>query len=169
MAEAIRCGLLRDDEVEALVELARAVWHAHYPAIISQEQIDYMLASRYKPALIRQTAARGDRWEVARDGDVLVGFAHGYPMSDGDYKVDKLYVRTDYQRHGIGALLLQALVRHAPGHGCNRLVLRVNRNNASAIAAYQKYGFRVVTEIVEDIGGGFVMDDYVMVKELVAS
>ena len=45
-------------------------------------------------------------------------------------------------------------------------LLRVNRKNAQAIAAYGMYGFTVVREVVEDFGGGFVMDDYVMVKPL---
>jgi ribosomal protein S18 acetylase RimI-like enzyme len=157
---------LRLDEAEALAELARVVWQAAYPAIISQGQIDFMLAQRYKPGLIRQTLARGDRWDAAWDGDNMVGFAHGYPMSDGDYKLDKLYVHPDYQRHGIGRLLIERIERHAREHSCGRLVLRVNRNNANAIAAYRKYGFAVATEVVEQIGEGFVMDDYVMIKEL---
>jgi ribosomal protein S18 acetylase RimI-like enzyme len=165
MAE-VEFAHLRLEEAEALAGLARIIWQAHYLAIITQAQIDYMLEQRYKPGLIRQTLARGDRWEVARDHEALVGFAHGYPMSDGDYKLDKLYVHPDYQRHGIGGLLLDRLIRHARKHGCERLVLRVNRNNTNAIAAYRKYGFTVATEIVEEIGNGFVMDDYIMTKEL---
>jgi len=160
---------LRLDEAEALADLARVVWQSAYPAIISQGQIDYMLAQRYKPGLIRQTLARGDRWDAAWDGGSMVGFVHGYPMSDGDYKLDKLYVHPDYQRHGIGGLLMARIERHAREHGCDRVVLRVNRNNVNAIAAYRKYGFVVATEIAEEIGQGFVMDDYVMVKELEAS
>jgi ribosomal protein S18 acetylase RimI-like enzyme len=165
MAE-VEFAHLRLEEAEALAGLARIIWQAHYLAIISQAQIDYMLDQRYKPGLIRQTLARGDRWEVARDHETLVGFAHGYPMSDGDYKLDKLYVHPDYQHHGIGGRLLDRLVRHARSHDCARLVVRVNRNNVNAIAAYRKYGFSVATEMVEEIGGGFVMDDYVMLKEL---
>jgi GNAT superfamily N-acetyltransferase len=165
MAE-IEVGALRLEEAEALAELARTIWHAHYPAILSAAQIDYMLEQRYKPGLIRQTLARGDRWDVARAAGELVGFAHAYPVSDGDFKLDKLYVHPDWQRHGIGARLLERVAAHARDHACTRLLLRVNRQNAQAIAAYLKYGFQVATVIVEDIGGGFVMDDYVMVKAL---
>ena len=162
----IECGLLRPDEVENLVALAGRIWHAHYPGIISPAQIDYMLAQRYKPGLILQTLARGDKWLAARAGQVLVGFAHGYPVSETDYKLDKLYVHPDYQRHGIGALLLERITAHARARGCGRLVLRVNRDNRQAIAAYEKYGFTRLTSLVEEIGEGFVMDDYVMLKEL---
>jgi ribosomal protein S18 acetylase RimI-like enzyme len=41
-------------------------------------------------------------------------------------------------------------------------VLAVNKHNAQAIAAYRKNGFRVADAVVKDIGGGFVMDDYIM-------
>lgn len=159
-------GLLRLDEADALVELAGRVWRAHYPGIISAEQIEYMLAQRYKPGLVRQLLARGDLWLAARAGETLIGFAHGHPLGAGDYKLDKLYVDGDWQRRGIGGRLIAELARHARAHGAERLVLRVNRQNQAAIDAYLKYGFQVATLIVEDIGGGFVMDDYVMVKDL---
>jgi ribosomal protein S18 acetylase RimI-like enzyme len=42
----------------------------------------------------------------------------------------------------------------------------VNRNNHNAIGAYRKHGFQVRASQVKDIGGGFVMDDYVMVREI---
>jgi ribosomal protein S18 acetylase RimI-like enzyme len=95
-----------------------------------------------------------------------VGFAHGHPLEDGDYKLDKLYVDTSLQRHGIGGKLIAEVVARAKTHGFTRLALRVNRQNQPAIDAYLKHGFTVATLIVEDIGEGFVMDDYVMTRDL---
>jgi diamine N-acetyltransferase len=162
----IVCARLRDAEVEPLIALAEAIWRVHYPGIITPEQIEYMLAQRYKPALIRQLMARGDLWLAARAGDELVGFAHGHPLQDGDYKLDKVYVHGDWQRHGIGGKLIEAVARHARAHDAARLLLRVNRQNHAAIQAYIKHGFRVATLIAEDIGNGYIMDDYVMTKEI---
>lgn len=166
MTEPVRIGRLALEEAEAVAELARLIWHAHYPGIISLEQIDYMLRDRYKPALIRQTLARGDQWLVARAGGALVGFAHGYALVEGDFKLDKLYVHPDWQRNGIGRGLTEAIAGYARRRGFRRLVLRVNRHNAQAIAAYRRYGFEILVPVVEDIGAGFVMDDYVMTKDL---
>ncbi|MBI5938674.1 MAG: GNAT family N-acetyltransferase [Betaproteobacteria bacterium] len=166
MIAEIAVGPLALDEAEAVAALARLIWHAHYPGIISVEQIDYMLAERYKPGLIKQTLARGDRWLVARADDALLGFAHGFALMEGDYKLDKLYVHPDYQRHGIGHLLMDLMAEHARRRSSRRMVLHVNRHNAQAIAAYRKYGFAVLVPIVEEIGNGFVMDDFVMTKEL---
>lgn len=162
----IEISPLRLDEAESVADLARAVWQAHYLDIIGQGQIDYMLDQRYRPGLIRQLLARGDLWLAARADGELIGFAHGHPLADGDYKLDKLYVATDWQRHGIGGELIRAVAERARRRGHGRLLLRVNRQNQQAIDAYLKHGFTVATIIVEDIGGGFVMDDYVMIKEL---
>ena len=168
--DEIEISPLRIDEAEAVVELAGRVWRAHYPGIISAEQIEYMLEQRYRQVLVKQFMARGDIWLAARaaglEKPVLVGFAHGHPQAEGDYKLDKLYVDLDWQRHGIGGALIGALAERAAGYGYSRLVLRVNRQNQHAINAYLKHGFTVATIYLEDIGGGHVMDDYVMTKEL---
>lgn len=166
MTRDIEITPLRLDEAEALVELAGRVWRAHYPGIIAPEQIEYMLEQRYRPVLVRQFIARGDLWLAARGEGELLGFAHGHPLAEGDYKLDKLYVEASWQRHGIGGRLIAELARRARSHGANRLVLRVNRQNQPAIDAYLKHGFTVATVVLEDIGGGYVMDDYVMVKEI---
>ncbi len=162
----IDIGALRPDEAEAVVVLAGRVWRAHYPGIITPAQIEYMLEQRYRPVLVRQFLARGDIWLAARAEGGLVGFAHGHPLVEGDYKLDKLYVDLDWQRHGIGGALLRELAARATRLDCARLVLRVNRQNQQAIAAYLKHGFTVATIHLEDIGNGFIMDDYVMTKDL---
>lgn len=164
--DEIEIGPLRLDEAEAVVELAGRVWRAHYPGIISAEQIEYMLEQRYRPVLVKQFIARGDVWLAARAAGVLVGFAHGHPQAEGDYKLDKLYVDLGWQRHGIGGSLIRALTERAAQHGYSRVVLRVNRQNQQAIDAYLKHGFTVQTIYLEDIGGGHYMDDYIMTKEL---
>lgn len=162
----IHISRLHLDEVDALVDLAGRIWRAHYPGIISPEQIDYMLEHRYRPELVRQFIARGDLWLAARAEGELVGFAHGHPLAEGDYKLDKLYVDLDWQRQGIGGALIDEVAKRAGRKGFTRLVLRVNRQNQKAIDAYLKHGFSVATLVTEDIGEGFVMGDYVMTKEL---
>ncbi|MCS6786919.1 MAG: GNAT family N-acetyltransferase [Thiobacillaceae bacterium] len=158
---------LLPEEAEALAELAALVWRTHYPGIISPAQIDYMLAQRYHPPLIRQQLARGDRWDVAREAaGRLIAFAHSYPLEGGAVKLDKLYVHPHWQRQGIGQALLARIEARSRSAGRSHLVLRVNRANHQAIAAYRKWGFFIAREVVEDIGGGFVMDDYVMIKPL---
>ncbi len=56
--------------------------------------------------------------------------------------------------------------REVRAGGARRLILSVNKRNIRAIAAYRRNGFIIAESVVTDIGGGFVMDDYVMTKEL---
>ena len=162
---------LAPDEVEAVSALARVVWQATYPALISLAQIEFMLADRYAAERIR--AQLGDprhAWWGAHAGEVLAGFAHASlgnsKLGGADAKLDKLYVHPASQRHGIGSALLAAVQGWARTQQARRLWLQVNRGNAPAIAAYRKQGFRIVESRVFDIGNGFVMDDHVMEKTL---
>ena len=149
-------------EVDAVGALARIVWQATYPALISQAQIDVMLADRYAAhRMLAQLDDPSHAWWIARRDASPVGFAHA--MLDGtDCKLDKLYVHPDHQRRGIGAALLRTVQDWARRQQAQRLWLQVNRGNARAVRAYEKYGFRIVESRVFDIGHGFVMDDHVM-------
>lgn len=153
-------------DVDAVSALARAVWQATYPPLISQAQIDAMLADRYAPQRIRgQLDDPRQAWWVARQDDALTGFAHALLDVSG-CKLDKLYVHPDQQRRGIGAALLRTVEDWASRQQSHRLWLQVNRGNAQAIRAYEKYGFRIVESRIFELGGGFVMDDHVMEKPL---
>jgi len=63
-------------------------------------------------------------------------------------------------------MMIERACEIAHSRGCSRLVLAVNKNNRSAIAAYLKHGFSIGDAVVKDIGGGFVMDDYILVKRV---
>ena len=158
--------LLAPHAVEAVRALARVVWQATYPALISQPQIDFMLADRYAAERIHvQLDDPRHAWWVAQHDQKLAGFAHA--THDGaDCKLDKLYVHPDNQRQGIGSALLATVQNWARAQHARRLWLQVNRGNTQAIAAYQKLGFRIIESRVFDIGHGFVMDDHVMERIL---
>ena len=153
-------------DIERLVELAREIWYVHYPAIIGTAQIEYMLAQRYEPRIVREELGRdGTWWDKLMAGETIAGFASYFLTgTTGDMKLDKLYVHPDYQRRGLGGQMIARVCEVAGKRGCRRLVLAVNKHNRSAIDTYLKHGFRIEDAVVKDIGAGFVMDDYVMVK-----
>lgn len=168
MGDKVEIRALRECEVPALSALAREIWRAHYPGIISTAQIEYMLNERYDEAVIRAELARGD---VYWDGLWLNGSMAGYTsyfwvQPPGVVKIDKLYLHASMQRQGYGRMLLDHVARRMAPHGCERLVLAVNRYNKTAIAAYHKNGFRIADTSLKKIGGGFWMDDYIMVKRV---
>jgi ribosomal protein S18 acetylase RimI-like enzyme len=159
---------VEDVDIEPLIALARDIWYRHYPDIISVEQIEYMLAQRYSVELIRAQIASGAAWwdKLELDG-TLVAFSACEPGSrPAEMKLDKIYVSYALRGQGFGSLLIRNAERRARAAGCTRLLLQVNKNNASAIAAYRRNGFVAEQAAKFDIGNGFYMDDYVMVKEL---
>ena len=157
---------LEKSEVDAVSALARVVWQATYPALISQAQIDFMLADRYAAERIHaQLDDPRHAWWVAQHNQTLAGFAHA-TLDGTDCKLDKLYVHPDSQRQGIGRALLAAVQDWARAQHARRLWLQVNRGNTQAVAAYQKQGFHIIESRVFDIGHGFVMDDHVMERML---
>ena len=171
MSEASSGRLVKSaarEDAAAISALAREIWNAHYAAIISKAQIEYMLAQRYDPEIIRTELASGDAWwdKLLVNGR-MTGFSSCFLTGNaGEIKLDKLYVHHDHQRHGYGGMLLDRVLGIARAHGCTTLILAVNKHNHTAIAAYRKYGFRIAESVVKDIGGGFVMDDYIMVKDV---
>ncbi len=158
---------LQAQDVERVSALARRVWLAHYPGIISVAQIEYMLAQRYDPSVLRDELRRAALWwdVIPADGEII-GFA-SYFLADTatEMKLDKLYVDPAHQRRGHGGRLLARACCMAREQGCRAVVLAVNKRNATAIAAYRKHGFEVREAVVQDIGGGFVMDDYIMARQ----
>jgi ribosomal protein S18 acetylase RimI-like enzyme len=153
---------LHSADIAAVCALAKRVWQATYPLLIRQAQIDFMLADRYAAARIRaELDDPAHVWRLARWNDQIIGFAHA-SVDAAACKLDKLYVDPGYQRRGVGRALLDEIERFARAHAATRLWLQVNRGNAQAIAAYRRYGFCIREARVFDIGGGFVMDDYVM-------
>jgi diamine N-acetyltransferase len=167
MGDETRIAPLRHDDVAELTALAREIWLAHYPSIIGMAQIEYMLAQRYDGGTVHQELRTdGLWWDKLTIGKSMVGFASYFLAEAGEMKIDKLYVHPLHQRRGYGGLMIERAARAARARRCNRLVLAVNKNNRLAIAAYLKHGFRIAEATVKDIGGGFVMDDYVMVKPL---
>jgi ribosomal protein S18 acetylase RimI-like enzyme len=83
-------------------------------------------------------------------------------------KLDKLYVRPDQQRHGYGGMLIAHTCERAKHLGYRTVTLAVNKRNTKAIAAYRKHGFDIRETSVKEIGGGFIMDDYIMAKSVSA-
>lgn len=158
------------DDLPAIAELARIIWRAVYVRIISNEQIEYMLQRGYDvDVLRREMDEEGVAFERLFVDGRLIGFAaYGPTQMACEIKLHKLYLHPDEHRKGYGSMLLEHVEKIARARGFATLILAVNKNNHKAIAAYRRNGFTVRAAVVVDIGGGFVMDDYVMAKTLVA-
>ena len=157
---------LGEGDIDALRVLAAEIWHEHYTAIIGTAQIEYMLEQRYRPEVLRAELRQpGLWWDLLLIDAVPKGYSSYFLTGEnGELRLDKLYLHGVCRGRGYGERMLERVLARARASGCNRVSLAVNKRNSRAIAAYQKWGFAIDQAVVKDIGGGFVMDDYIMVR-----
>ena len=144
--------------------LAETIWRHHYADIIAPEQIDYMLAQRYQPKLIKEQVLSPEIWwrKLVLD-EMIIGFSCCMRTHEpGELKIDKLYIHCDHHRKGYGAMLVADAIEIMRENNLQTLILTVNKHNQAAILAYQHYGFEITGDSIVDIGGGFIMNDYLM-------
>ena len=72
-----------------------------------------------------------------------VGYVGCYTVCD-DAAITNVAVHPDHRRQGIAKALVKALISRASERGCAQVSLEVRVSNASAIALYEKLGFRSV-------------------------
>lgn len=155
------------EDLAAIRQIARTIWFDHYPGIISREQISYMLEQDYTVDSLSQDLERGVSIDRLIVDSELQGFAaYGRYDDTLDFKLHKLYVMRSFHGQGLGSMLLAHVEKKCANKGAQRLILSVNKNNNKAIRAYQRNGYVKLESVVDDIGGGFVMDDYIMGKTL---
>lgn len=144
--------------------LAETIWHRHYADIISSEQIDYMLAQRYQPKLIKEQVLCPEIWwRKLILNEMIIGFSCCMRThKPNELKIDKLYIHCDHHRKGYGAILMADAIKIMQENNLKTLILTVNKHNQAAILAYQHYGFEITDDSIVDIGGGFIMNDYLM-------
>lgn len=141
--------------------LANEIWYTHYPGIITTAQIDYMLRTRYSPAAIAEGMKRGERFYLAIEGEMPVAYA-AFERGAHSYFLHKFYVLTRLHRQGTGTRFWQFL--EAEMNEPLPIRLQVNRQNYKAINFYFRHGFTIEQVADFDIGNGFFMNDFVMVK-----
>jgi GNAT superfamily N-acetyltransferase len=156
-------------DIPVIQEIAYKAWPKAFASILKQDQIDYMLNWMYsEEGLERQLWIQNHLFALAYVDELPVGFV-GYEHNlnkTQSTKIHKLYLLPEFIGKGIGQALLNYVKEKAINCENTSLVLNVNKFN-NAVDFYKKMGFVVIKEEVIEIGKGYIMDDYVMQKEIV--
>ncbi|MBK8554528.1 MAG: GNAT family N-acetyltransferase [Lewinellaceae bacterium] len=152
--------LASEQDIPLLHELAHRIWWDHYPAIISEAQIRYMLDMNYSPENLRTQMAQGQEFWLLETTDKAFGFIGISAEAPGQYFLHKFYIDGNQQGRGMGARAFQLLLQHYPT--AETIRLKVNRSNFKSINFYFKVGFLIEYCLETAIGQGFVMDDFQM-------
>ncbi len=157
-----------EGDIPALRALAERIWRVSYVEMLTPEQIDYMLVWMYAPEQIASEMRAGVIWEMALVEGGPAGFFSLTLDEDRRAKLNKLYVLPELQGRGFGRALLARATEAAAGLGAREIWLQVNKRNERARAMYERAGYVIERADVFDIGGGFVMDDFILRRELAA-
>ena len=76
------------------------------------------------------------------------------------------YLKKEARGKGYFSVLLHFLEEQAKENNVHTIWLTVNKYNQHSIAVYEHKGFKKVRMQEADIGNGFIMDDYIMEKEI---
>jgi [ribosomal protein S18]-alanine N-acetyltransferase len=127
---------------DGAVRLDRFRWWHIEPALALEH--DLFGVEAWSAAMFWNELAAGNRYRAALDGDRLVGYAGITVSPGGEAWVNNLAVRREYQRHGIGARLLEELLAIARTGRARAVLLEVAAPNATAQRLYARYGFEPV-------------------------
>ena len=149
-------------------DLAYGIWPSTYGKILSQEQLNFMLAKFYNlNYLENQLINENQVFLLIEENNKYLGFC-AYELnceSSNKTKLHKIYVLPETQGKGIGKVLLNEVEKIASENNNSALFLNVNRYN-NAQEFYKKQGYSVIKTIDIEIGNGYLMEDFVMEKEL---
>ena len=156
-----------DAGVETVAALARETWERHYTPIIGAPQVRYMLDKFQSPAAIKEQIEKGyEYYKVCEEGTNIGYFALVPNQENRRMMLSKIYILAEHQGRGLGRAVIAFAQKRCAETGHRTLWLTVNKNNVWSIAFYERAGFKRESSVVSDIGGGFVMDDYIMSKRV---
>lgn len=158
---------LNKKQLNIIQQLAHKIWPICYASILSTEQINYMLNQFYSLKNLENLHQNHHKFVVIYDGDEALGFASFQHNCNNTNKtkLHKIYVLTQQHQKGLGQKLMDYVILKAKNKQEKAVYLNVNRNN-SALHFYEKNGFKIIKSEDNEIGNGYLMEDFVMEKNL---
>ena len=156
------------EQLPIVRDLAYKIWPSAYGEILSKIQLDFMLDTFYSiESLEMQMLEKNQIFMLIQENDVYLGYC-AYELNidnSNKTKLHKIYVLPETQGKGVGNRLLKEVEDITKKAGNSHLILNVNRFN-KAQEFYKYKGFVITEEVNIEIGHGYLMEDYVMEKNL---
>ena len=152
---------VKSKEIPQLAKLAKEIWNQHFPSILTQEQIDYMVLNYQSEQAMKVQLENGYEYYFMKADGENQGYFGIQPQEDSTLFLSKLYLRKCYRGNGFARQAFEFMKELCKERGYQSIWLTVNKHNDDTIAVYKRFGMEIIRSQVSDIGNGFVMDDYV--------
>lgn len=160
------CKVISEKDIKELASIANEVWHQHFATILTLDQIDYMVEKfQSEHAMTKQINSDGYEYYFLQLDGKNIGYT-GIREDEDKLFLSKLYILKEYRGNGYSSRAFEFLQSICKERGLHAIWLTVNRYNDHTIEVYKKKGFKILRTQVADIGNGYVMDDYIMEKDL---
>lgn len=147
--------------IREIALLANKIWHEHFPSIIGNAQVDYMVEKFQSYSAIKGQIDNGyEYYQIQRDG-LLAGYT-GIHEEQGRLFLSKLYIKKEMRGLHISSDTFRFLLDLCKERGLSAIWLTCNKYNTHTLDVYRHWGFVTVREEKADIGNGFFMDDYIL-------
>jgi len=155
------------EHYQVISDLAKIIWTEHYIKIISKEQVSYMLEKFQSiTAIEKQILEECYHYYTVYHNYSVIGYL-AIKKENTSLFLSKIYITKEHRGQGIGKNTINFIFDQATDLDCKRVYLTVNKYNKNTIKAYENMGFKKTEELIIDIGNGYIMDDYKMVKNLI--
>ncbi len=158
-----------EEQLSIITSLAHDIWNIHYPSIISQSQIDYILAQRYsESALLKKYNQKGTTILLAQVGPMSIGYSVLRTSEDAPDEtfIDAFYLHPNHHRKGFGTRFMELVIKQIQTSPTHTVILNVNRQNIGAINFYFRNGFTIRSVVDEKLGHGYIANDFIMERTL---
>jgi RimJ/RimL family protein N-acetyltransferase len=152
-------------QIKSIENLAYQIWHEHYTPIIGKGQVDYMLTEFQSSKAITEQINNEVLYFLAELDNRPIGYM-SVEIKEQELFLSKFYLLLNERGNGYARNMIKFIDQLSIEKNLNTISLTVNRNNTDSIKIYEQLGFVKYGTVITDIGNGFVMDDYKMIKRL---
>lgn len=155
-------------EWRIIKSMAHTTWPVTYGQLLAAGQLEYMLDLIYSEETIKQQMHRGHQFIIGYHAGELLGFTSFEKQykSAANLMIHKLYILPSFQGKGIGKVFIDYLILLATQTKHDTLMLKVFVKNQNAIRFYKHLGFHIIGEELSELGSGYTVKDYVMIKTI---
>lgn len=156
-------NLIKVDEnlIELTSKFASEVFIDYYNDLIGNLQATYMANLFLSEKAIKDLIDNNAIFKLMMLDNKPIGFIE-YQIQDDRLFLSKLYAHANYRNMGVGKAMLLDCIDYAKQNNIHKIFLTVNKYNTPSYNIYLHFGFKVIESVVNDIGHGYVMDDYIM-------
>ena len=139
---AIEFILANEDTAKIISALRHEIWCTTYRGIYSDERIDNYDYEEHRQRDLQRIQDASYNVYLITDIDIPIGY-FAFLATEIVY-IQSLYIRQEYQRHGIGKQVFSFIREYCQAHGYEKFTCNCNSHNYPAQGFYRSMGGTII-------------------------